>query len=431
MKIRREFLSYVVPSLLAFALSGVYCIVDGFFIGRALGDDGLAAVNIAYPAAAFIQAAGTGAGLAGAIRYTLLIAQNRRSEAADCFAGAVALLLALSLAMTAAFFALTRPLLVLMGAEGRVLELGREYLRIIALGALFQAMATGLVPFIRNLGGARFAMGAMIAGFLSNAALDYAFVWLIEGGMAGAAWATITGQAVTMLAAVFYLARRRAQLSGDVRRAAKYILPILKLGVSPFGLTFSPQITALLMNRFLMLWGGARGVAVYACISYVVYIAYLLLQGVGDGSQPLISRFSGMGDREGVRRVGRLAYAGALGIALLCAAAFVLLRGHVGPLFGASGRTAEDTERLLPLFAAALPFVALTRVAASGLYAAGKALASYVLVYAEPLLTLALVLLLPGPAGLELVGVWAAVPLSQLLAALAGAIVTAMDRNKG
>ena len=67
----KEFLSYVLPSVLAFALSGVYTIVDGFFVGRSLGDAGIAAITPGYPLSAFIQAVGTGIGLAGAIRFTI------------------------------------------------------------------------------------------------------------------------------------------------------------------------------------------------------------------------------------------------------------------------------------------------------------------------------------------------------------------------
>ena len=60
------FFKYVFPSILSFALSGVYAIVDGFFVGNSLGDVGLSAVNIAYPIVAFIQAVGTGIGMGGA-----------------------------------------------------------------------------------------------------------------------------------------------------------------------------------------------------------------------------------------------------------------------------------------------------------------------------------------------------------------------------
>lgn len=66
--ISKTFFSYVIPSVLAFALSGVYTIVDGFFIGQSLGDMGLTAITLAYPVSALIGAIGTGLGLAGAIR---------------------------------------------------------------------------------------------------------------------------------------------------------------------------------------------------------------------------------------------------------------------------------------------------------------------------------------------------------------------------
>ena len=71
MHIRREFFRYVIPSMLAFALSGIYAIADGFFVGNALGDDALAAVNIAFPLTAFLQAVGTGIGMGGAIEYAI------------------------------------------------------------------------------------------------------------------------------------------------------------------------------------------------------------------------------------------------------------------------------------------------------------------------------------------------------------------------
>ena len=53
---RRTFFQYVIPSVLSFALSGVYAIVDGFFVGNSIGDAGLSTINIAYPVTAVLQA---------------------------------------------------------------------------------------------------------------------------------------------------------------------------------------------------------------------------------------------------------------------------------------------------------------------------------------------------------------------------------------
>ena len=70
------FFHYVIPSVLSFALSGVYTIVDGFFVGNSIGDLGLSAVNIAYPIVAVIQALGTGIGMGGAIYYSIYKAKK-------------------------------------------------------------------------------------------------------------------------------------------------------------------------------------------------------------------------------------------------------------------------------------------------------------------------------------------------------------------
>ena len=93
----------------------------------------------------------------------------------------------------------------------------------IAYGTAFQILATGLVPFIRNLGGSAFAMVAMGTGFVTNIALDYLFVWEFHWGMAGGAWATVIGQAATMLLAIGYLVRRRV---GFVPPKAGEVLPL-------------------------------------------------------------------------------------------------------------------------------------------------------------------------------------------------------------
>lgn len=110
----KEFLTYVVPSVLAFALSGVYTIVDGFFVGQSLGDIGLAAITLGYPVAAFVGAVGTGLGLAAAIRYTILNSQTQTQKAQECFSAASLLMLLMSAVLTALLFFFAEPILRLL-----------------------------------------------------------------------------------------------------------------------------------------------------------------------------------------------------------------------------------------------------------------------------------------------------------------------------
>ena len=408
----KEFLSYVLPSVLAFALSGVYTIVDGFFVGRSLGDAGIAAITLGYPLSAFVQAVGTGIGLAGAIRFTIFGAQSKENESRECFSATTFLMLSVGVLLTLVLFLLAKPILTLFGATGETLFMSAEYVKIIALGAIFQLLATGFVPFIRNMNGSTFAMIAMILGFLTNVALDFTFVWVLSLGIAGAAWATIIGQAVTMLAAVLFFLRKRLGVKFQPFKKLLYAWgETLKVALSPFGLTFSPMITLLLMNRFLLMYGNEQAVAVYGCIGYVTSIIYLLLQGVGDGCQPLISLYYGQKDRDGVTQTIRAAYITSLSISCICMIGVFFARGNVGLLFGASEETNAGIISYLPYFLAPMLFLAFVRITTSYYYATEKNILSYTLVYAEPLLTF--VLLLSLPVFLKLEGVWLAVPIAQ------------------
>ena len=413
---RKTFFQFVIPSVMAFALSGVYTIVDGFFIGNSLGDPGLASITLGCPISAFIQAVGTGVGLSGAIRFTILRGQREEENAASCMSSTILLLTVVSFLLTCLVLLFLAPLLRLLGAEGDLLPLTAEYVKIIALGAVFQIFATGLVPFIRNLDGAAFAMIAMIAGFLTNILLDYLFVWVLPWGMGGAAWATIIGQGVTMLAAILYLRKKKVGFSvPPLQTILSFFRAILKISVAPFGLTFSPQITAILMNRFFMFYGGEQSVAAYGCIAYITAIVYLLLQGVGDGSQPLISRYFSENRLYDMKETRRLAYLLSAGIALLSMAGLGIARNHVGILFGASAATNVDVSNYLLLFLIPLLALSYTRITTAFLYGTEKAVMSYLLVYAEPLFTFVSLLVLPRVFESGLQGVWIAVPLAQAI----------------
>ncbi len=411
---KKTFFRYVAPSILAFALSGVYTIVDGFFIGQSLGDIGLASISLGFPISALIGAIGTGIGLSGAIRFTILNAQGEKRKRMECFSGTSLLMLVVGAVITALLYGFTDPILRFLGARGEVLKLSGEYARIIALGAVFQLLATGFVPFIRNMNGAPFAMAAMILGFVTNIALDYTFVWVINWGMAGAALATIIGQEVTMIASiVFFVAKRTRICFSPVKELLSLWGDVLKVSFSPFGLTFSPTITMLLMNRFLLLYGNEQAVAVYGCIGYVTSIIYLLLQGVGDGCQPLISDYYGKRDNSAVNCTRKLAYQTAIAITVVCMVGVFLARAKVGILFGASSDANAGVIHYLPHFLAPLLFLAFVRITTSYFYATEKTVLSYVLVYAEPFFTLIFLLILPLKFGLT--GVWLAVPLSQVI----------------
>lgn len=173
------------------------------------------------------------------------------------------------------------------------------------------------------------------------------------------------------------------------------------------------MITLLLMNRFLLLYGDERSVAIYGCIGYVTSIIYFLLQGVGDGCQPLISLYYGEKNTTAVKKTIRSAYLTAILISAICMVGVFIARTQVGILFGASGDANAGVVQYLPYFLAPMLFWAFVRITTSYFYATEKNVFSYILVYAEPIFTLLLLLLLPPR--LQLAGVWLAVPLAQTI----------------
>ena len=411
------FAACVFPAVFAFALSGIYAIVDGFFVGRSIGDTGLSAINIAYPVTALIQAAGTGTGMGGAVMYSVRLAEKRDSEAENFMKGVFFYLALTGILLTVLLFPLTDPLLSLMGADGELMKPGREYLSVIVLGSVFQVFGTGVVPLIRNQGKSVQAMYCMIGGFVTNIFLDYLFVWVLRLGMAGAAWASVAGQAVTMAGGLLCMRGQKIPV-GIPRQALSVFFSIWRIGLAPFGITMCPMISLLLMNRASLQYGGSEGVACYACIAYVITIMYLILQGVGDGSQPLMSRFYGEDNKKEVRITRTMAYAAAAVMGVALAVLLYWCRNGIGVLFGASETVSLAVGTDLYIFLAAVPFLAFLRVTTAGFYATEQTRFSYMIVYGEPIF---LALLLPVlPAWMGLKGVWWSQTGAQILTALMG-----------
>lgn len=114
----KKFLKYVVPSVLAFALSGIYAIVDGFFVGNSVGDVGLSAINVVYPVVTLMQSAGTGIGMGGAVMWTVRRAEGQKEDGDEYVRTALRLLLLTSIVLTAVMLIFMDPVLSVSGGRG-------------------------------------------------------------------------------------------------------------------------------------------------------------------------------------------------------------------------------------------------------------------------------------------------------------------------
>lgn len=427
---KNTFFKFVIPSVIAFALSGVYAIVDGYFVGNTIGDAGLSAINIAYPIVAVLQALGTGIGMGGAVYYSINKAEGNEKRAEEFIAASWWILLAASAIATVLIYFAATNILKLLGANGTILTYSTDYIRIIALGAVLQILGTGLVPFMRNYGGSFWSMVTMMGGFGTNIFLDFLFVWVLQLGMKGAAAATIVGQGVTASIALIYaLWNRKFYIRIAADHAKDVCRAIFKVGLAPFGLALTPNISLVLINRFSSSYGGEKAIATYACISYVICIIYLILQGVGDGSQPLMSRYYGEKNTADLKTTQKMAYVFAIFLAVLGGVIMFVSRTWIGRLFGASGEVSSEIAKIVPIFLVSLPFVAVTRIATACFYATEKSTLSYILTFIEPFMMLVFMLILPAMFGGQVM-IWWSTVFARIVAAVLAMILTVYQHKR-
>lgn len=417
----RAFFRAVLPSMLSQLLNGFFIIVDGFFIGGAMGDEGLAAINVAWPVVAVLMSTGLGIGTGGAVLAAAARGRGDREAAGHARGTALVVLAAACCVLTGFFLLSYRTILPLIGAKDNLYPLAEEYLHVVVTLGSVQVISAGLMPLLRGMGRPLAAMGVMVEGLLLNIFLDWLFVWVLRGGMAGAAIATITAQAAGIPVGLWLLLRdknvpcRRAHFVPRLRLCGR----ILALGASPFALSVSASVVILLTNLQALRYGGTEAVAVYAVLSYVFGSLYPLLTGVGEGAQPLISYCHGAGDHAGLHFLRRACFALSLCCALVLAGGAWLARTQAGVLFGAGPDTVAEAARAMLWVCLCLPFYGIARICSSYFCATGQTKLASLLAFGEPLVAQPLALFLL-PLAFDLDGVWSSLLAAYLALAAVG-----------
>lgn len=411
---KKNYAKYIFPSMLSFLLTGIYSIVDGIFVGRAMGDPGLAAINIAWPLVALIISLGTGIGMGAAVTVSLNLGAGNQEKAKRAEGNAFFLLFTSSLLLILFLYLSGTSLLKLLGAKEALLPLAAAYLNYILLGGVVQVFASGLIPLMRNHGASFYAMCAMALGCISNILLDYFFVMVLDLKLQGAALATVLGQVLTLILCIAFYGKKKNRISFSSMRPHKEIIfSILRVAASPFGLTYLPSVTIIFMNLQALKYGGEEAVSAYAVLAYIISFMELLVQGIGDGSQPLLSVSEGKGDKAALQTYAKWTFSLGIGFGLTGALLFLLVRNLIPAFYGTSSQAAAYIVHAAPAFALIMAFYGLTKPAVSYFYATHKVIRSSLLVYGEILLTLLLIYLLPLFIGLE--GVWYTIPAVQVV----------------
>ncbi|MFR6343446.1 MAG: MATE family efflux transporter [Christensenellales bacterium] len=418
--IEKQFLKYVVPSMFTMLLTGFYTIVDGFFIGRAIGDVGLAAINIAWPITAVMLAVGTGIGTGGSVLMSTHRGEDNYPAACRAKGNTVSLLVLASLLLTALFIFTYPPLLRVLGAAGQVYTAASEYVFVIICGAALQIFGTGFTPLLRNSRKTITAMVIMVVGLITNIVLDWWFIMGLQMGMRGAALATITAQGLVAVFSFIALCRE-----SDPRlhfKPSHFVLRlalcgrILQTAVSPFGLSLPLHHFDFQQPAMPGLWRQAA-VAAYSVSSYLVESVTLFLSGIGEGIQPLISYFNGAKEYDSMNAIKQKGLRLALCISAALSCVLILVRNLVPVAFGTSPEASALMAHALVWSAVAFPFIAVAKLFSSYFYAVGEARLALFMIYADPCcFTPLLLFVLPLLFAID--GIWIALPGAQALLVL-------------
>ena len=412
---------YIIPSVISMVLVGTYTNIDGFFIGNAAGDDGLAAINIVWPIVAFITALGTGIGVGGSVILNNLRGANCNREAESVKKTLIAVLAIVGIVISVLFTAIYKPILKLMGASGQVLTYSENYSLVICLGAIFQIMGAGLVVLLRNENKTYLSMLYTIIGLVVHIVLDILLVNKYK--LYGVAFATVIAQIAIMVPGLLSV-----KIEKGIKMCKKYAVDMLKRATAPFGVNFVSSVVLLFTNYFALSIGGTAAVSAYAVMSYAVYTFDYIFQGVCDGIQPVVSFCRGSRDIKGEKHAMKCAAI----ILVLCSTLFILITPALIRIMPGLFAVSSDAENMMisgfVIYACSYPFKAAVKYMCSYYYAIGSTTLSNALTYLDPLvLTPLFLIVLPRIFGMN--GIWLAMTLAQVVLSIIGTI-TMISKTK-
>jgi putative MATE family efflux protein len=238
--------------------------------------------------AAFAALVGNG----GAPRASIFMGQGDTESAEKTLGNCFLTQLIISAILTIVLLIGNRTFLLSFGASENTIEYAVSYMNIYAIGTLFVQLTLGMNAFITAQGFAKTGMLSVLIGAVTNIILDPIFIFGFGLGVRGAALATVISQACSCIWVLTFLFGKKTTLKLKVcnmKLQSKIILPSLALGSSIFVMQASESIISVCFNSSLLKYGGDIAVGAMTILTSVMQFAMLPLQGVGQGSQPIIS----------------------------------------------------------------------------------------------------------------------------------------------
>jgi len=411
------------PVIIGMLVQALYNVVDTFFVGQAYGTESVQAIgglSIAFPIQMIIMAFGVVLGTGGSSIISRALGAKELVKAEIALGNVFSLSLILSILIAVPCLLFLDLILGIFGATPGIMPYAVEYLEYIILGAIFFVFGVAVQNIVRAEGNARLAMNAMLIGAGLNIILDPILMFGFGMGVQGAATATVLSQAVSSVWLLQYCLKGKGAVhfkSRYMKLDLKIVKEIGSIGVGSFVMQVSASVMMIFVYNALATYGGDVAIAVFGTIIKVNSFIFLPLLGMAFGLQPIV------GYNYGAKQFGRIAEAvkltlmatmtfGTLGLIMI-----YLFTGQILGLFSADPQYLDVGKHAIRIMLLGMPLIGLNVVSMTVFQALGKARPSFLLSLSRQVLFLIpLVVILPGY--FELDGVWAAYPISDLLAFL-------------
>lgn len=324
----------IFPNMIAILGGTINVFVDGILIGRKMGDVGLAAVNQSLAVYLILCTIGSLFAAGASAESAFALGQRDEQKAKEYFEIAVETAFVISLVFCLAGILLSPRLAGILGSEA-TRELIETYIKITFVGGVFKVMLYIPYYYMRLVGKMKQAATAMTFMTVINIVLDYIFLFLLDMGIAGAAWASVIATMV-VCGICFYILCGKDSIFKI--RFIKFNLDRVKdifISGSPMAANnlFS-TIRILVLNFIMNLAGGSSLVTIFAITNNLNEFSICVQNGIPQTGSALLGVYHGENDNQALKNLLKLQIKSGVVISAVVAGVIALFSGKVGWLFG-------------------------------------------------------------------------------------------------
>ena len=382
-KVSKLILKFAIPAIIGQLVGALYNIVDQIFIGQAVGMLGNAATNVAFPLNTITMASALLIGIGTSSNFNLAMGAGNRERAAKIAANGIAWMAIVGVLIGAFALAFLEPLLWLFGATEQVFPYALTYTGITSLGLPFLVFSNASSKLIRADGSPTWSMLCTLSGAILNCFLDPLFIFTFDMGIAGGAWATVIGQIVSALVALWYFKFKFKAVElkfSDMLPKFDLLKAIAALGAASGINQIAMTFVQIMMNNTLTYYGALSQygsdipLACVGVISKVSIVVFSVIIGISQGSQPILGFNYGAKNYARVKEAYFVAIRAAIAISCVAFVAFQLFPRQIVAIFGqGSEEYFRFAERYMRIYMAMIFISCIQPITSSFFTSVGKA----------------------------------------------------------